>query len=65
MAFKMSVSSSAVMILRHFEKARRREEKRAQQPCKEREIQDKILNEKERDKKLLFVRLSFEGKMHL
>lgn len=61
----MSVSSPAVMILRQFEKARRKEEIRAQQPCNEREIQDKILKEKEKDKKLLFVRLSFEGKIHL
>lgn len=61
----MSVLSSAVMILRQFEKARRHGERRAQQPCKEKEIQDKILKENERDNKLLFVRLSFEGKMHL
>lgn len=61
----MSVSSPAVMILRQFEKARRQDEIRAQQPCRERELQDKILKEKERDKKLLFVRLSFEGEMHL
>lgn len=61
----MSLPSSAVMILRRFEKARRLEEKRAQQPCKEREIQDKIVKEKETDKRLLFVRLTFEGKMHL
>lgn len=53
------------MILRQFEKARRQDEIRAQQPCKEREIQDKILKEKKRDKKLLFVRLSFEGEIHL
>lgn len=61
----MSVSSPAVMILRQFEMARRQDEIRAQQPCRERELQDKILKEKERDKKLLFVRLSFEGEMHL
>lgn len=53
----MSVPSPAVMILRQFEKARRREEIRVQPPCNEKEIQDKILKEKERDKKLLFVRL--------
>lgn len=47
--------TKAVMILRQFEKARRQDEIRAQQPCKEREIQDKILKEKERDKKLLFA----------
>lgn len=61
----MSVSSPAVMILRQFEKARSQDEIRAQQPCRERELQDKILKEKERDKKLLFVRLSFEGEIHL
>lgn len=45
------------MILRQFEKARRREEIRAQPACSEKEIQDKILKEKDRDKKPLFVRL--------
>lgn len=53
------------MILRQFERTRRQEELKGQQPCKDKEIQDKILKEKERDKKLLFVRLSFEGKIHL
>lgn len=61
----MFVSFPAVMILRQFEKARRQDEIRAQQPCKERKIQDTSLKEKERDKKLLFVRLSFQGEIHL
>lgn len=58
------MSSPAVMILRQFEKAMRREEIRAQQPCKKRDVEDKMLKEKEREKKP-FVRLLFEGKMHL